>query len=190
MTTCALACESLVLRRGIKQLLDSEAIQVVAETESIEGLQEIFRSYSFNLLICDLSGNLQVIKQKLPNTLIISFKDNPGADLYLSEKDPDNLLVYLKQINSRQHNPEITSNCAQITGLKKFMAFSLNNPLEEKEQEILELLSRAYDDLEIAKILNVKPKTIRNNISKILAKLKARDRTQAIVIGLRGGLVS
>ena len=58
--------------------------------------------------------------------------------------------------------------------------------LTDREREVLDLVARGYDNLTIARRLVLSPKTVRNNVSNVLTKLGASDRSAAIVTGPRG----
>ncbi len=51
--------------------------------------------------------------------------------------------------------------------------------LTEREAEVLALLAQGSSNPEIARELNVSLKTVQNHVSRVLAKLHVRDRTQA-----------
>jgi DNA-binding NarL/FixJ family response regulator len=53
--------------------------------------------------------------------------------------------------------------------------------LTDREREILELVAQGRSNTSIATRLQLSQKTIRNNVSNILAKLQVADRAQAIV---------
>jgi DNA-binding NarL/FixJ family response regulator len=53
--------------------------------------------------------------------------------------------------------------------------------LTAREGEILELLTAGLKNAEIAQRLFLSTKTVRNNVSNIMAKLQVADRTQAVV---------
>lgn len=63
--------------------------------------------------------------------------------------------------------------------------------LTERELEILDLIAAGRNNAQIAAQLYLAPKTVRNNVSTILAKLQATDRAEAIIrardAGLGGG---
>ena len=56
---------------------------------------------------------------------------------------------------------------------------ALVEPLTHREEEILRLLARGQSNKEIAEGLHLTEGTVKNYISRIYAKLGARDRTQA-----------
>jgi DNA-binding NarL/FixJ family response regulator len=62
--------------------------------------------------------------------------------------------------------------------------------LTEREREVLELMARGLSNNEIARKLVVSPKTVRNHVSNVFAKLQVSDRAQAIVRAREAGLGS
>lgn len=60
--------------------------------------------------------------------------------------------------------------------------------LTEREHELLELIARGYTNTAIADRLYLSPKTVRNYVSAIFAKLQVTDRAQAIVRAREAGL--
>jgi DNA-binding NarL/FixJ family response regulator len=60
--------------------------------------------------------------------------------------------------------------------------------LTEREVEILDLIAAGKNNAQIASALYLAPKTVRNNVSNILAKLQATDRADAIIRARDAGL--
>lgn len=60
--------------------------------------------------------------------------------------------------------------------------------LTERELEILDLIAAGKNNAQIASALYLAPKTVRNNVSTILAKLQATDRAEAIIRARDAGL--
>jgi DNA-binding NarL/FixJ family response regulator len=60
--------------------------------------------------------------------------------------------------------------------------------LSHREREVLDLIAGGASNAEIAGRLYLSPKTVRNHISSIFAKLQVADRAQAIVRARSGGL--
>jgi DNA-binding NarL/FixJ family response regulator len=60
--------------------------------------------------------------------------------------------------------------------------------LTEREVEILDLIAAGKNNAQIASSLYLAPKTVRNNVSNILAKLQATDRAEAIIRARDAGL--
>ena len=60
--------------------------------------------------------------------------------------------------------------------------------LTEREREVLSLVARGERNAVIATQLGISPKTVRNHLSNILAKLQVADRAQAILRARDAGL--
>ncbi len=60
--------------------------------------------------------------------------------------------------------------------------------LTTREREVLDLIAQGLSNPEIAARLYLSPKTVRNHISNIFAKLQVADRAQAIVRAREAGL--
>lgn len=60
--------------------------------------------------------------------------------------------------------------------------------LTAREREVLDLVARGLDNSAIARRLSVSPKTVRNTIATVLAKLSLRDRAAAMLHARAEGL--
>ncbi|MGM7680366.1 response regulator [Microbacterium sp. A94] len=67
-------------------------------------------------------------------------------------------------------------------------SLDLIEPLTEREAEVLALLSEAMSNAEIATALFIGEATVKTHVSRVLQKIGARDRVQAVVLALRHGL--
>ncbi len=61
--------------------------------------------------------------------------------------------------------------------------------LSDREVEVLRLLADGRDNIDIAEELVISPRTVKNHISSILAKLQVDNRIQAAVYAVRRGIV-
>jgi DNA-binding NarL/FixJ family response regulator len=61
--------------------------------------------------------------------------------------------------------------------------------LSQREREVLQLMFRGKSNREIAEELQIKEATVKSHVSVILMRLNVSDRTQAVVEGLKRGLV-
>lgn len=65
----------------------------------------------------------------------------------------------------------------------------VDSPLTPREEEILQLIADGSSTTDVAKELFISAKTVKNHLASIYAKLDARDRTQAVLAAVRGGII-
>lgn len=65
-----------------------------------------------------------------------------------------------------------------------------NSILTKREKQVFELLISNKTTIEIAKILNISEKTVRNHISNVMQKLGVKGRAGAVVELLKLGEIS
>ena len=73
--------------------------------------------------------------------------------------------------------------------LEKFTDYLTSRKLSEREIEVLRLVAKGNSNKEIAAQLFVTEDTIKVHVRSMLGKLRASDRTQAVVIALQRGLL-
>jgi DNA-binding NarL/FixJ family response regulator len=66
---------------------------------------------------------------------------------------------------------------------------ALHEPLTPRETEVMRLVAGGYSNREIAEALGAAEGTVKVHVSSILAKLGVRDRVQAVLRALEGGLL-
>jgi DNA-binding NarL/FixJ family response regulator len=64
-----------------------------------------------------------------------------------------------------------------------------NDGLTTREREMVILIARGMVVKEIARLLNVSEKTVRNHLSNIYRKLAIYDRSQVVIYALKQGLI-
>lgn len=75
-----------------------------------------------------------------------------------------------------------------VSGPPTHLPAELFPQLTPREREVLDLLAAGRSNPQIAQALFLSPKTIRNNISNIFAKLQVADRAEAIVRARDAGM--
>lgn len=81
----------------------------------------------------------------------------------------------------------------QLASLKQEpdeQATAFTEPLTSREIQILNCVAQGFSNKQIALELGITTNTVKDFISKILTKLKAKDRTEAAVIAIKHGMIS
>jgi DNA-binding NarL/FixJ family response regulator len=60
--------------------------------------------------------------------------------------------------------------------------------LTEREHEVLELIAQGKNNSDIAEMLVISPKTVRNHITNVFSKLQVADRAEAIIRARQAGM--
>ncbi len=61
--------------------------------------------------------------------------------------------------------------------------------LTRREIEVISLVARGFGNKEIGDVLGTAPGTVKMHVQSILGKLDAKDRTHAVTIALRRGII-
>ncbi len=122
----------------------------------------------FDAIRSGASGYL--LKDRPRKELIDAIKGTIAGDAYI---DP---AVAAKVLANVAQTPSAEPHSARIS-------------LSPREAEILELLVQGLSNADIAQRLYLSEGTIRNYTSALFSKLEVDDRTQAVVVALRYGLV-
>jgi DNA-binding NarL/FixJ family response regulator len=106
-----------------------------------------------------------------------------GARGYLLKSTPlQELVDVIRKVHSgRKHLP----NAAAQTLAKHFSSDSLT----EREVEVLRRIAQGKGNRDIGQCLSISEQTVKVHIKHIMGKLGARDRTQAVTIGIRRGAI-
>jgi DNA-binding NarL/FixJ family response regulator len=63
-------------------------------------------------------------------------------------------------------------------------------PLSQREHQVLQLIADGLENQAIANVLFVSVETVRTHVKSILRKLASRDRTHAVAVAFRSGVLS
>ncbi|MBB4687390.1 response regulator transcription factor [Amycolatopsis jiangsuensis] len=83
----------------------------------------------------------------------------------------------------RQPSPRAALDDGQLVHPKGAM------PLSRREYQVLQLVAEGLENSAIAKLLFLSVETVRTHVKSILRKLSARDRTHAVTIAFRSGIL-
>jgi DNA-binding NarL/FixJ family response regulator len=114
-----------------------------------------------------------------------------GAVGYLlKDAGPDEIVATLTAVAAGQavFGPQVAGRVLALFSSLEDLPEGPFPQLTPRERQILDELARGSSNQEIANLLGLGLKTVRNNVSCIYAKLQVVDRSQAIVAAREAGL--
>lgn len=208
-----IADDHSIVREGLKSLINKQsAMEVVGEAEDGQMAIQLTKELSPDVVIMDISmpnmngieATREILRDK-PDTKIIILsmytdkhivKESLEAGVHgyiLKSNLLDELLKAIKTIkaNERYLSPRITGIIVDdYINLKVNDKAKKHIKLTSRERQIIQLLSEGKTIKEIARIINVSPKTADANRRKIMNKLNIHNTAELTKYALREGLTS
>jgi DNA-binding NarL/FixJ family response regulator len=191
-----------LIREGIAHLIAGESdMQLVADASSGRDAIQKFRAYRPDVTLMDLqmpemSGldTIIEIRSEFPGARIIVLTTYPGDVLALRALKAGAQAYLLKTTLNTELRQTIRAVHAGRKSLSPEISYQLAehaiaDALTAAEIRVLRLIADGRANKEIAAQLSLSEETVKGQVSKILAKLGASDRTNAVVIGLRRGIL-
>lgn len=206
------ADDHAIVREGLRALISTEpGLQLVAEaSDGVEAVSKT-RTLKPDVILLDMLmprldgvGAIAEIKRDSPDAKILvltSFVDDEkvfsaiksGALGYLlKDSSPQDLLKAIRSTYAGEAflHPTIASKLIRELKQPASDKPKTENPLTEREVEILQFVAQGLTNDEIAEKLVVSERTVRTHVSNILAKLQLANRTKAALYALKEGLAS
>ncbi len=191
-----------IFREGLKTIIESQPdmLLIAQATNAVEALVE-FRRHRPDITLMDLrlpgtngTDALISIRGEFPDARIIMLTTSDGdaeiqkalragAAAYVLKSMPkDVLLETVRSVNSgRRYVPaEVAAKLAEHFGEAE---------LTSRELEVLKLIRDGYRNKQIADRLAIAETTVNFHIKNLVDKLGANDRTHAVTIAVRRGLL-
>jgi DNA-binding NarL/FixJ family response regulator len=198
-------------RKGLRALLSSATdLEVVAEAGDGERAISLATELQPDVIIMDLHmpgvGGIEATRRILRSSphisvLVLSmFEDDDSIFAALQAGARGYLLKGALKAEILRAIRSVTSGEAifgPIIAKRLINYFAIPRPsapadafpgLTEREHEILALVAQHQTNPEIARRLQLSPKTIRNHVSNVFTKLQVADRAQAIIRAREAGL--
>lgn len=200
MIRIIIAEDQRMLRGALGALLDLEDdIEVVGQAENGEEALTLIETLQPDISIMDIEMPVQsgldvaetLRKQQSPcRVMILTTFARPGyferamkANVHgylLKDSPSEDLAAAIRNVmnGKREISPELM-----------FGLWQEQNPLTDREKEVLLLAKEGKTANEIAKTLYLSSGTVRNYISDVLTKLDAKNRIEAITIAEEKGWI-
>ncbi|WP_375512240.1 response regulator [uncultured Nostoc sp.] len=191
------------MREGLAAVIDYKPdMTVVGQACNGREAVELFRQHQPDVTLMDLrmpelSGVEAIISicAEFADARIIVLTTYDGdEDIYrglqagakgyvLKDAEPDELLTAIRAVhNGQKYIPP-------AVGAK--LAERINNPeLSDRELQVLRLMARGKSNLEISTAFSIAEGTVKFHVKNILSKLGVGDRTQAMIVALKRGIIT
>ncbi len=212
MTKVLICDDQAIVCEGLQRILQSDPdIEVVGTASDGRQALEVLKVYQVDLVLMDLkmptmNGVLATrrITEEYPGVRVLvltTYGDDQwvldairagAAGYLLKDTPPSELLAAIHgTMAGRSYvDPGVTGMLLGNVARSTRPATSEERVrLSEREREVLQLMTQGYSNADIARQLYLSEGTVRNYASEIFRKMGVSDRTQAVVFGLRHGLV-
>ncbi len=191
-----------VLRDGIAAVIQMQPdIEVIGEAENGRQAIELFRQLQPDVTLMDLQmpvadglEAIRAIREEFPSARLIvltTYKGDvqavkalkAGAAGYLLKSSlRKDLLDAIRAVHAgRRHiPPEVAQEIAMHAAYE---------PLSDREIDVLRWVGAGKANKEIARKLGISEETVKAHLKNIFAKLDVKDRTQAVTLAAKRGII-
>lgn len=191
-----------LVRKGIAAILSAEpGFELVAEANTGQQAVSLFREHRPDVTLMDLrlpdeSGveATRKIRGEFPDAHIIVLTSYDGdQDIYRALEAGVRGYLLKEMVHS-----EVLRAIRVVHSGKRFIPTEVSQHLSgffpevaltPREIEVLSLIARGFGNKEVADVLGTAAGTVKAHVQSILSKLSANDRTHAVTIALRRGII-
>ena len=191
-----------LIRDGIAALIANQTdMRLVGEASNGREAIEQFRSHRPDVTLMDLQmpemngiDALIAIRSEFPEARIIVLTTYAG-DVLCKRAMKAGAQAYILKGNVRK---DLLDTIRAVRAGKKFIHAEVANELathatddalSEREIEVLSLIATGHSNKLIADQLKISEDTVKGHVKRILSKLGANDRTHAVTMGLKRGII-
>ena len=214
----ALVDDQPLVRAGFAMVIDSQDdMEVVIQASDGQAAVEELRARTVDVVLMDvrmprkdgIEATAEILAQlpvdRAPKIIVLTTFDldeyvvsaiRAGASGFLlKDAQPEDLLTAIRTVH---RGDAVIAPSATRRLLERVVSApepaerdtSVLDPLTQREREVLELMGRGCSNQEIGAALFVAEATVKTHVGRVLSKLGARDRVQAVIIAFETGLVT
>jgi DNA-binding NarL/FixJ family response regulator len=202
-----------LMRAGLRAVLSSdEGVEVVGEIGGGRGAVAGVREFRPDVVLMDIrmpdldgiaaTGEVLSASPEAKIVILTTFEDDEyifgalaaGASGFLLKRTrPEELIAAIHTVAAGDAllSPSITRKVIDRASSRppvNAAAAARLDQLTPREREVLELLARGMSNAEIAEALVIEETTVKTHVKRVLAKLRLRDRVQAVIFAYESGM--
>jgi DNA-binding NarL/FixJ family response regulator len=210
LSTLLLVDDHQLLRQGLRRAVEEAGFDVIGEAGDGQEAVRLAERLQPDLVLMDVSMPVldgieatKLLASRAPNARVVILTMH-GEEEVVERALRAGAVGFLIKDCSMQQVAETLRAAASgdvelSPDLAKSMLQALPGPaatpagvlsvLSPREEEVLQLFADGHATTEVAKRLYISAKTVKNHLASIYEKLDARDRTQAVLTGVRMGII-
>lgn len=191
-----------VVREGLAAMMRlREGFEVVASVASGERAVEVYREIRPDVVLMDLRmpglggvGAIRAIRAEFPDARVVVLTTYDGdEDIHraIDAGAAGYLLKYAPTEELWEAIQTVHAGGTHFDGVAATISErDESRDLTAREYQVVELIVAGNSNKEIGKALGIAETTVKDHVTRILAKLGVEDRTQAATAALRRGIVT
>jgi DNA-binding NarL/FixJ family response regulator len=204
-----------LMRAGLRAVLSSDdSIEVVAEAGDGRAAVTEARAHRPDVVLMDVrmpdldgiaaTREVLEVSREIRVAILTTFEQddyifgalNAGASGFLLKRTkPEELIAAVHTLAGGESllSPSVTRTVIERMTEQPEPDPTATGRLDEltpREREVLELIARGLSNSEIAAEFVIEESTVKTHVRRILMKLRARDRVQAVIFAYESGLIS
>jgi two-component system, NarL family, response regulator len=187
---------------GLKAIIGTQPdMVVVAEANTGEQAVNLFKEFQPDVTLVDLRlpgmngvAVISTIRKEFSNSRFIVLTSYDGDENIYQALQAGAKAFLLKDMLSSELLSAIRAVHAGRNYIPSSIAEQLTQRLSRpsltpREMEVLKLIADGKSNKEIAKDLSVSEDTIKHHVSNVINKLEVADRTEAVLVAIKRGLI-
>ena len=191
-----------LLREGIAALISTEEdMELIGEASNGREALDLFRKCHPDVTLMDLQmpemngiDAIGAIRSEFPDARIIVLTTQPG-DVQVFRALKAGARAYLSKVMLRKELLDtiraVHAGQKRLSGeaAAEIAEHAADDPLTPREIDVLRLVADGNANKEIGALLSLTEVTVKSHVKNILSKLGANDRTHAVTIALKRGII-
>ena len=205
--TVVLVDDHTMLRQGLRRALEGEGIKVVGEASDGEEGVKVALALKPDVVLMDVSmpntDGIDATKRLVAadarqrvvmltmhvDREVIDRAIKAGAVGYLTKDAAISEVIEAIRLAANGDRPMSPRLAAALLNEARKVPDETEPIISTREEEVLQLVADGLGTTEIADKLFISQKTVKNHLASIYEKLNARDRTQAVLMAVKMGIV-